>query len=106
MVIHQDDSNGLRMSLENDRWQNIKREYKIFRRPRGQNSEHNDVLAVAMPPNTSTLEMLCNVVLMNAIPDGTQGTYIRAESGQLRFFVGMMWGCSDSAEIQPRKPES
>jgi hypothetical protein len=46
------------MSFENDRWRNIKREHKIFRRPHGENSQRTDALAVAMPPNTSTLEML------------------------------------------------
>jgi hypothetical protein len=52
------------MSFENDQWQNIKREYKIFRRPHGENSERTNALAAAMPPNTSTLEMLCNNVSM------------------------------------------
>jgi hypothetical protein len=55
-----------------------------------------------MPPNTSTLEMLRNIVSVNPTPDWTQGTGIRAESEQLRFFVAMLRGCSDSAEIQPR----
>jgi hypothetical protein len=64
------------MSFENHRWRNIEREYKIFRRPHGENSARTDALAVAMPPNTSTLEMLRDVVLMNPIPDGTQGTRI------------------------------
>jgi hypothetical protein len=64
------------MSLENDQWQNIKREYKTFRRPHGENSERTDALAVAMPPNTSTLEMLRNIVSVTPIPDGTQGTCI------------------------------
>jgi hypothetical protein len=64
------------MSFENDRWQNIKRKYTIFCRPQGQNSGRTDVLAVAMPPNTSTLEMLRNIVSTNPIPDGTQGTRI------------------------------
>jgi hypothetical protein len=94
------------MSFENDRWQNIKREYKIFRRPHGENSERTDALAVATPPNTSTLEMLRNIVSMNPIPEGTQGTCIRAESEQLRFFVAMLRGCSDSAPIQPRNNQS
>jgi hypothetical protein len=62
--------------LENDRWQNIKREYKIFPNPLDENSERTDALAVAMPPNTSTLEMLCNIASMNRIPDVTQGTRI------------------------------
>jgi hypothetical protein len=48
----------------------------IFCHPHGENSEHTDALAVAMPPNTSTLEMLHNIVSMNPIPDGTQGTCI------------------------------
>jgi hypothetical protein len=64
------------MSFENDRWQNTKREYKIFRRPHGENLERTDVLAVAMLPNTSTLEMLRNIVSANPIPDATQGTSI------------------------------
>jgi hypothetical protein len=64
------------MSFENDRWQDIKREYKIFRRPHDENSERTDALAVAMHPNTSTLEMLGNIVSMNPIPDVTQGTRI------------------------------
>jgi hypothetical protein len=49
---------------------------QFFRRPHGENSERTDALAVAMPPNPSTLEMLCNIVSMNPIPDGTQGTCI------------------------------
>jgi hypothetical protein len=61
------------MSFENDWWQNIKREYKIFHRPHGGNLERTDTLAVAMPPNTSTLEMLHSIVSMNSILDGTQG---------------------------------
>jgi hypothetical protein len=72
----QDDSDRLRISFENDRWQNIKREYKIFRRRHGETSERTDALAVAMPPNTSTLETSRNVVSMNPIADGTQGTCI------------------------------
>jgi hypothetical protein len=64
------------MSFGNDRWQNIKRGHKIFRRPHGENSERTDTLDVAMPPNTSTLEMLRNIASMNPIPDGTQGTRI------------------------------
>jgi hypothetical protein len=46
----------------------------IFRRPHGENSERTDAMAVAMPPNTSTLEMLRNIVSMNPTPDGTRGT--------------------------------
>jgi hypothetical protein len=64
------------LCFENDRWQNIKREYKIFRHPHGENSERNDALAVAMRPNSSTLELLRNIVSTNPIPDGTQGTRI------------------------------
>jgi hypothetical protein len=100
--FYQDHFDRLRMSFGNDRWQNIKREYKIFRRPHGENSKRTDALAVAMTPNTSTLEMLRNVVSVNPIPHGTQGTRIWAKSEQLRFFVAMLRGCSDSAEIQPR----
>jgi hypothetical protein len=64
------------MYFENDRWQNIKREYNIFRRPQGENAERTDALAAAMPPNTSTPEMLRSIVSMNPIPQGTQGTRI------------------------------
>jgi hypothetical protein len=88
------------MSFENDQWQNIKREYKIFYRPHGENLDRTDALAVAMPANTSTLEMLRNIASMNLIPDGIQGTCIRAESEQLRFFVAVLRGSSDSTEIQ------
>jgi hypothetical protein len=38
------------MSFENDQWQIIKRENKIFPHPHGENSESTDALAVAMPP--------------------------------------------------------
>jgi hypothetical protein len=64
------------MSFENYQRQNIKREYWIFRRPHGENSERTDALAVAMPPSTSRLEMLRNVVSVHPIPGGTQGTFI------------------------------
>jgi hypothetical protein len=74
--FYQDDSDRLRMSSENDRWQNIKREYKIFRRPHGENSDRTDSLAVAMLPNTSTLEMLRSIVSMSPVPHGTQRTCI------------------------------
>jgi hypothetical protein len=72
--FYQVDSDILRMSFENDRWQNIKREYKIFRCPHGENSKRTDALAGAMPPNTSTPEMLRSIVSVNPTPDGTQGT--------------------------------
>jgi hypothetical protein len=55
-----------------------------------------------MPPNTSTLEMLRNIVSVTPIPDGTQGTCIWDESEHLRFFLAMLRGSSDSAEFQPR----
>jgi hypothetical protein len=64
------------MSFENDRWQNVKREYKILRRPCGENWERTDALAVAMPPNTSAVEMLRNVVTVIPTPDGTERTCI------------------------------
>jgi hypothetical protein len=54
------------------------------------------------PPNTSTLEILRSVMSVNPTPHGTQGTRIWAESEQLLFFVAVLWGCSDSAEIQPQ----
>jgi hypothetical protein len=101
--FYQDDSHRLRTSFENDRWQNIKREYRTFRRPHGANSEPTDALAAAMPPSRSTLEMLLNIVSGNPIPDGTQRTCISAGSGQLRLFVAMLRGSSDSAKFQPCK---
>jgi hypothetical protein len=64
------------MSFENDRLQNIKTEYKIFRRPHSENLERTNSLAAAMPPNTSTLEMVRSIVSLNPIPDGTQGICI------------------------------
>jgi hypothetical protein len=104
--FYQDDSDRLRMSFENDRWQNIKREYNISRRAHVEKSERTDALAVAMPPNTSTPEVLRSVVPMNPTPGGTQGTCIRAGSEQLRFFVAMLRRCSASAPIQPRNNET
>jgi hypothetical protein len=50
------------MSFETERWQTIKKKYKISRRPHGKNSESTNALAVALPPTTFTLEMLRNVV--------------------------------------------
>jgi hypothetical protein len=46
--------------------------YNISPHPRGENPERSDALAVAMPPNTSTLEMLRSIVSVNPIQDGTQ----------------------------------
>jgi hypothetical protein len=97
---------GSDMSFKNDWWQNIKREYKTFRRPHAEHSERTDALAVATPPNTSTLEMLRNVLSVNPIRGGTPGTCISAGSGQLRFFVAVLRGSSDSAETRPRNNES
>jgi hypothetical protein len=74
--FYQDDSDRIQMSFENHWRQNIKREYKIFHCPHGENLDHTDALAVAMPPNTSTLEMLYNIASMNPILGGNQGTCI------------------------------
>jgi hypothetical protein len=60
--FYQDDSDRLRMSFENDRWQNITREYRIFRRPHAENSERTDTLALAMPrarPHLKCCATLC-----------------------------------------------
>jgi hypothetical protein len=62
--------------FENDRWQNMKRQYRTFRRSHGENSERTDALAGAMPPSTSTREMLRNIVSVNPTSAGTHGTCI------------------------------
>jgi hypothetical protein len=91
------------MSFENDGWQNIEREYKIFRRPHGENSERTDALAVATPPSSSTLEMLRSVVSVNPTPDGTQGNVPELGLGSSD---SLLRDSSDSAPIQPRNTES
>jgi hypothetical protein len=70
--FYQDGSARLRMSFDNDRWQNIETEYTIFRRPHGENSERTDALAVRCPrtrPHLKCCAALCHCIPLRVGPE-------------------------------------